>query len=327
MTLSGLLDFSYHSISGNGLNNALKSQSVGSTVGSATSAINFNAVEDLGGGMKGQAFVGIDPRTWANDANTPASIGRHEVYVGLSGNFGGIKLGSPNTAALGAFATGTPFGTATGTAYGLMDTAAGSAVRTNRSVRYDTPNFNGFSASLTYAPGNDDAAATAANGGVPAATKLTDLGLNYSNGPLNIAFSSVQRTATAAGAVKSTYNFLGANYTLGAAKFFVGYGDGDKSSQTSAASALVATTAGSDTKLSRVGATYAMGAVTLLGQYSTLEIGTAPKRKTTGLRADYALSKRTIAYVGYEAYDNGQAITTGLGNKQNTAMVGVRHSF
>ncbi len=328
VTLSGLLDLSYHTVSGNGTNATTKLDSVSSSIGSATSAINLNAVEDLGGGLKAQAFYAFDPR--ANINNSTGAIGRHEAYVGVSGGFGNIRLGSINTANLQANGAGAVFGTATGSGFTEIQTAAGGGVRFNNSLRYDTPTFNGFAASLTYAAGNKDAL----TGG--ATPQITDLGLSYNNGPLAVNFSSLTRSATDAQAavastattaggsvgsaavtagVKNTFNLIGVNYTIGNAKLFAGYGDGDKSAS------------GSDAKLSRVGATYTMGAVTLLGSYSELEIGTNPKRKTTGLRADYALSKRTTAYAGYEAYDQGSAIATGLGNKRNTAMVGVRHSF
>ena len=323
MTLSGLLDFSYYSIGGNGADAATKAQSVGTTVGSATSAINFNAVEDLGGGLKAQAFYALDPRAFANDGS---AIGRHETYVGLSGGFGNLRMGAVNTAALGVNGVSNVFGTATGGAYAWIESASGGAVRFNRSVRYDTPTFNGFSASLTYAPGNDDASAVTTAGATPIAQEVTDLGLNYSNGPLNIAFSSLQRSAVTGGSasqVKSTYNSIAANYTIGALKVFAGYADGDKSSQAPSTVNIVNTTGGLDSKVNRVGATYTMGAVTLLGQYSTAEIGTAAKRKATGLRADYALSKRTTAYAVYEAFDTGATSA----NKINTAAVGVRHSF
>ena len=72
-----------------------------------------------------------------------------------------------------------------------------------------------------------------------------------------------------------------------------------------------------------------MGAVTLLGQYATTKIGTAADRKTTGLRADYALSKRTVAYLGYESTDNpATAVTSAFpAGKTNLMAVGVRHTF
>ncbi len=324
MTLSGLLDVSYHTISGSATTAATKAQSVGTSVGSATSNITFNAVEDLGGGMRAQAFYSIDPRTFVNDGG---ALGRHESYVGITGGLGQIRLGSINTASLGAFGASSPLGTATGSAFAWIESASGGAVRFNRSVRYDTRNVNGFAASITYAPGNDDAS-TAAGGATPIGQEVTDVGLTYSKGALNVAFSSLQRSAVTGGTasqVKSTYNVLAANYTMGALRVFAGYGDGDKSSQAPATVNIVNTTGGLDSKVTRVGASYAMGAVTLLGQYATAEIGTGAnnKRTATGLRADYALSKRTVAYGAYEAFDSGAATA----NKVNTLAVGVRHSF
>ncbi len=327
MTISGLLDLSYHTVSGNGTTATTKLNSVGASVGSATSAINFNVLEDLGGGMKAQAFYAFDPRAIIN--NNTAAIGRHEAYVGLSGAFGGIKLGSPNTAALNTYGAGSPLGTATGSAYANIETASGGAVRYNNSVRYDTPAFNGFGASLTYVPGNKDALT---GGAVP---QVTDLGLSYANGPLNVNASSMKRSATGAqdavaantsadttantlgsdavaAAAASTYNSIGANYAIGAAKVFAGYAKKTTDGSTA------------DITVTRLGANYTMGAVTLIGQYARAETtGTAAIKKATGLRAEYALSKRTATYVAYEAYDTGAASAS----KTNTAAVGVRHTF
>ena len=312
VTLSGVIDFAYGSTSGSATTAATKLQSVNQTSYTAsTSAINFAVTEDLGGGLKAEGRYELDPRALNNGTGVSAAgtLGRHQAFVGLSGGFGAIKLGAMNAGSLSAYLASSPLGTGIGSGFTLSDHTAVSVgtVRYNNSVRYDTPNMNGFGASLTYAPGNDDGGTTVA---LP---KITNLGLTYSNGPLSVAFSSLQTSATNATtpAVKSTYNFIGANYAFGAAKVFVGYGDGDKSA------------AGSDAKVTRVGATYNMGAVTLLGQYATTEIGTAAKRKTTGLRADYALSKRTAAYFGYEGYDSGAATA----NKTNLVAVGVRHNF
>ncbi len=281
--------------------------------------------------MKAQAFYAFDPRNPIN--NSAAAIGRHEAYVGLSGGFGNIRLGSINTASLSANGAGAVFGTATGSGFTEIQTAAGGGVRFNNSVRYDTPDFSGFAASVTYAPGNDDAT----TGG--AQPQVTDLGLTYNNGPLSVSFSSLKRSAVlvqtavaptlqvgsgfgnaaSTASVDSTFNSIGVNYAIGAAKVFAGYGKGNKSGLIGAATG----DANVDSKLARVGASYTMGAVTLLGSYTEVELGTAAKRKTTGLRADYALSKRTVAYAGYEAYDTGATSA----NKRNIAMVGLRHSF
>lgn len=334
VTISGIVDFAYGSTSGNGTTAATKLQTVSQSLHtSSTSAINFNIVEDLGGGLRASARYAIDPRAWSNGTgvSTAGALGRHESFVGLSGGFGNLRLGVINAGSLDAYSASAPLGTGIGSAFSLSDHTAVSVgtVRYNNSVRYDTPRVNGFAGSLTYAPGNDDATS---GGARPA---ITNFGLTYSQGAMNVAFSSLQVSATVAqpevplslnaaetillspgtaavaATAKSTYNYIGANYTMGAARVFLGYGDGNKSA------------AGSDVKVTRVGATYTMGAVTFLGQYATTEIGTAADRKTTGLRADYALSKRTAAYLGYEAYDSGATTA----NKTNLVAVGIRHSF
>jgi len=68
VTISGLVDASYHAVSGNGTTATTKLNSISTSVGSATSAINLNVLEDLGGGMKAQAFYAFDPRANINNS-------------------------------------------------------------------------------------------------------------------------------------------------------------------------------------------------------------------------------------------------------------------
>ncbi|MBM3385629.1 MAG: porin, partial [Betaproteobacteria bacterium] len=53
------------------------------------------------------------------------------------------------------------------------------------------------------------------------------------------------------------------------------------------------------------------------------------KSKVTGIRADYALSKRTTAYLGYEKWDTGTAAATNstTGGTRTISSVGLRHSW
>jgi predicted porin len=330
VTISGVLDVSAASVTGSGTTATTKIQSINANRGSATSAINFNIVEDLGGGMKAQAFYALDPRKIINDP--AAQWERAETYVGLSGGFGNIRLGSINTAALSVNGAGGPFGTATGGAFAEIQTAAGGAVRFANSMRYDAPTFvPGLALNLTYAPGNKDATS---GGALPT---VSDVGVAYTSGPLQVSFSSLTRSATVAQAataaattglsssvsalgtaavdagVKTTFNSIAANYTIGSLRLMAGVGKGDMGGATK------------DTDLVRFGATYTMGAVALHAQYNSVEIGNAAnnKRSATGVRADYNLSKRSAVYAGYEAYDSGAATA----NKRNTALVGIRHSF
>ena len=57
-------------------------------------ALNFSASEDLGGGMKAIAKVGLN--VWAADHNDKG-VGTRDAYVGLSGNFGTVLAGTMST--------------------------------------------------------------------------------------------------------------------------------------------------------------------------------------------------------------------------------------
>jgi len=318
-TVSGIVDFAYASVAGSGTTAATKRQTVDQTTGTATtSMLNFSVVEKIGNITAEGAYF-FDPRNITTGAagagNASGTFAAHQAFVGLSGGFGSVKLGRMNAGVLQAFLASSPLGTGIGSAFTLTDHEAVvsvGTVRYNQSLRYDSPNVSGFSGSLTYAPGNDDTTA-----GGAARPAITNFALSYSAGPLNVVVSSLQVGATTGqGAIdrvkKGSYTSIGANFQLGATRLFAGYGDGDK-----------ATAGGLDTRNSRLGISHTMAPITLIGQYTTAKIGTAAEREVLGLRADYALSKRTVSYVGYESYDNGAASA----NKTNTLAVGVRHNF
>ena len=334
VTLSGNLDFAAANVSGNA-----KGTSVATTGGaSTTSVINIIAVEDLGGGMKATAKYGIDPRNLANDnglisTTTAAGVNngfnRDELFVGIEGAFGNVRLGSPNSIGLTTYLSASPLGTGVGSGYA---TTAGdySNVRYDRSARYDSPNFAGFSFSALYAPGADQPTATTvyANN-----NKVTELGLSYANGPLTIGYANIsqakQTNAAAApsptivaGAAKTSVNILAASYKMGDTTLSAGWNDGDAKTRAAAAVA---------TKGYRLGLRQDIGAIALIASYAEQQTASAtptPKEKVTGLRADYNLSKTAAVYLGYERYDTGVAAapstTTGT---RTTASLGIRKSF
>ncbi|MEN9886155.1 MAG: hypothetical protein RL758_733 [Pseudomonadota bacterium] len=329
MTLSGVLDFAAANVGGTQL--WAKGSTVSTTVGnSATSVIRIAAVEDLGGGMKATAFYALDPRTWANDnlqvtnntgvvtntgahpssytnagtgtqvntlgtvagqANTTTGMARDEAYVALEGGFGNVKLGSPNSIGLTSFLSSSPLGTGVGSGYGLAGTF--SNVRYNRSVRYDSPNMSGFSASVLFAPGNDQTAVTtvatqSATSGqitpavpvanfIPNARKVTEIGLRYANGPMSVTYTNISQAAQTAAtgwyanavgtaAAKTSANILDASYNFGSTTVYAGWNDGDRLAPTSATN-----TAAADSKGYRVALKQNFGAIDLIAQYSQQE--------------------------------------------------------
>ena len=342
MTLSGNLDFAYGNVSGTQA--GIKGNTVATSGGvvSSTSAINIIAVEDLGGGMKATAKYSFDPRAVANDnaaftaaGNTLATknkltaFGKDELFVGIEGGFGNIRLGSPNSIGLRSHLDSSPLGTGIGAGYtaggvvGSM-TMLYSTIRYNRSVSYDSPNFNGFTVSALYAPGNDEPMITGGETAldIPNARKTTELGVSYANGPLKVSYVNIAQAAqtnatgwysssSLANSAKTSVNAINANYKLGSTTLYAGWVDGD----TSAATPI---------KGYRLAVKQNLGAIDLIAQYTELKVGaTEVKNKVTGLRADYNLSKTNAVYVGYEDNDNGATSA----NTRKVASVGIRKSF
>jgi predicted porin len=341
VTISGLLDFSAANVAG-----SVSAPQVGpafgtTSIGSATSQINFMAVDDIGGGMKATAYYQLDPRAQANDAT--GALARHQAYVGLEGGFGNVKLGSIDSLMLKNNGIGNVFGTATGGGYATT-ILIGSAIRQDRSVSYDSPNMGGLTASVVYTPGHDTTTASGAESAFETQQRqITEYGATYANGPFNAGLAVLQAGSrtnaigsgatlnTPANTASSTFTSLSANYNMGKATIY-GAVNGGKTLgaalSTSGAIAREMMVAGYDTNGSRVGVKVNMGAIDLLAGYAVqtyTPTGSADvRRTTTGLRADYTLSKRTAAYLVYESTNMD---TNSDGKTTNITAVGIRTSF
>jgi len=332
----------------------------------STSAINFTATEDIGGGNKITAFYGLDPRTFSNDgtgstnvvastttganAVTVTGIGRHEVYVQASGDFGSLKLGSPNAMSLDANGVGNPLGTGIGSGWSVnSNTLVGrsASARYNRSARFDSPVMNGLSAHFLFAPGGDQAAIDIGDSYgamvIPNARRTAEVALRYSNGPVNLMavnirgsamtnatgyYSITSDTATTYAMAATNYNTVAANYKLGDTTIYTQMGSGGSINSVSLAAALA-----SD-KLSRYAVKHTMGPVDLSVVYTkvmTAKLGTAGtvNQIATGFNGTYNLSKTSAVYLGYEKYDSGTvgvATNTTSGTRTITSL-GLRKSF
>ena len=177
--------------------------------GSATSNFTFLINEDLGGGMKADARWEIDPdltQTVGKTSGTAATgttsnvtsfLGNGYSFLGLSGGFGAVKFGTINYETLNANGDGNVgFGTAIGSGYRV---STFDAVRAQNSLRYDTPNMNGFSASYLVSDKNDMQAASKTTGmtgnllnQTQGRDKVSEIGLVYANGPLTARYAAIQ---------------------------------------------------------------------------------------------------------------------------------------
>jgi predicted porin len=326
------------------------------TNGAGTSLIFFQGSEDLGGGLKAE-FKGQNVFAALSPTNANTSTGyqsgaffNDEVWAGLSGGFGAVKIGAPTTATHStAGGVIQPFATSLGSGWestGVSRFGAGNAnkygvnafpgsdyriVRVEKSIRYDTPVFNGFSASYVWAGKNANSTTASSN-----TAGFGEVGLKYSAGPLNLSYVSaktevgangVATAASFAAAAASTvfpanssvkYTTMGGNYTIGNLTAYYG-------ATTAKGDGTVIT--GLDTSSTNIAAKYQLTPVVSVAfnNISINDKATANKdQKLSALGVNYDLSKRTSLYARYVSYDTDKTLTT---KGVTVTAVGVKHTF
>ena len=349
VTISGAFDPTVIHASTTYADKSVASQTNMTYNGRSTSRIQFDLTEDLGGGMSAIARMENDfqPQNTEEyygkgaDAGQPAKginfgSGGGEIYTGLTGNFGAIKLGSPNTPTLSVQGGGV-FGTKLGSGFG--ENIGGTAhVRNSQTVNYTTPVVNGLSFSWGHTFGqNADADVYASAGagnavvnGIKNAGAVDDIGLFYANGPISAAASYYKLSGVNGGAatggvsLDNTLLSYIASYTMGAATLQIG-GHTETNAAIVNGTGSFSLTQGNNNG-SFVAGKYAMGAVTLLAQISNLsdQSTLANNKHMTALGLDYALSKNTTVYARYSNLTVDNAVSTywlGSGSTAANSMV------
>jgi predicted porin len=215
--------------------------------------------------------------------------------------------------------TGQPFGTAIGSGFGA---SSARLVRSDNSINYKSPSFGGLTVSLYNAQKQTKATGSSFSTtfGAYDFTGSDEVNLSYNNGPIAASFTNLKQKA--ADGSSTTFDTLGANYALGAAKLFVLVQNTKNSANTV------------DNSYATVSGTYTMGATVLMAQTGSLKVKSGAKSNIASLGADYNLSKRTAVYARYESIDNvvatgiaAAATIDGAGTKRTRTAVGVRHAF
>jgi len=336
VTVSGTLDATYRSSKTETTAGTTVNSTRISKDGIGTTGFTLSGLEDLGGGLKADFLLETNFNT--ADTATEGSGGTYgtgQSFVGLSGSFGSVKLGAPNSPTLTVQgARGASFNTKDA---GRVSLGAGgystlmglSVTRFDSSIAYTSPNFSGFSFVLLYSPKSDD-------GATPVAGALSDVGLFYANGPIAAGVSKFAReigsggtaggsgnagTSTAAVGSKNDLTSYYVSYDFQFAKFTLG---GHSYKATDATGTDTADNAGmnlaADVPLSP--------ALTLSANIQKLDdklVGNVDSTMT-GLGVQYALSKRSTTYARYivEKADNAGAAVV---KDTSRLLVGLRHNF
>jgi len=308
-----------------------------------SSQIGFKGEEDLGSGLKASFLheMGVNTET-----DTVSST--RQAYVGLSGGFGAVRIGKQYSMAFFNLLGSDPFGATGGTGalyvgnvlVANQGASGDNPLRQDDAIQYEAPSFvPGLRIGLTKVL----AGADTGNGSGAKTGDSTGYALLYTSGPLNVGFTSdsikaqsinfIKSTAAsgsvATGALVTTAAVAGvdaaatsttklttvaAQYDLGMAK--VTYSDAKIMNN------------GKGVKSSMTGLSVPMGAATLMLTSSTGKANMlAGDTKLKGMQygANYALSKRTVAYL----HINNSTSTTVANKvtKVNGYGLGVHHSF
>ncbi|MES2944805.1 MAG: porin [Pseudomonadota bacterium] len=200
----------------------------------------------------------------------------------------------------------------------------GYNVRFNNSVKYSTPVFSGFSASVMWAPGEDKTPTTSASASYAAHLK-------YANGPLVLSggFQSEAGTVTATTKPALENTLLNVSYDFGVAKVTGQF------NRAKFRDVTVGGVAFAPQKEFAFGVAVPVGPAVLSAVYGQSRGDTLGTSKGLGLRAKYALSKRTFLYAGAISTQNFDKVAAAarasfpgskIGRTSNYQL-GINHNF
>ena len=328
----------------------------GWAVQDGSSRFIISGTEDLGGGLKG--LFQIDTRFRVDDnggAPSSSPLAGGNTFVGLGGGFGTFSIGKRDTHyCLGSDRHGSLATALQASSCGLLGyvNVGGAGVNqaianTSRSVnvvRYDTPNFAGFSGSASISPNFQGSEGPVGDRGKGNAYNLA---LNYANGPITVGGSywNADSENRATGAAKSDQRA----YTLTGAFQFGPVNVGLTWDRSEVNTGLVDV---SDTKTKRdawsIPVTFQLGNGTLLATYTDARkakvggttIGDSgawlasvgysyslSKRTSVGISFAYLNNKSNAAYQLYTQTSLGGLSNALVGQDQRQLYLGVRHAF
>ena len=284
------------------------------------SSYGLRGDEDLGGGSKAVYTLenGFNVDTGAQGQGG-LLFGR-QAFVGFTNDsYGRITMGRHYSVFHTTLATYSLGGLVWGNALNYF--RDGSILRLDNSIRYESPQFYGFSSKLMVALG-EQAGSSVGN--------VFNPSIDYRNGAFQVGASSLQRRKVAGN--DERFNTLGANYDAGWIKVAaLAYTQRD---QLPAATSLAR-------NAFELSATLPVGTNAVWLSYGQ-DHGKARAQSDASAisaRFDYTLSKRTRLYVGYSVIHNqananftvnsasnaGPTVT--LGHNVNQAVLGMLHSF
>ena len=263
------------------------------TLSNNSSYLGFKAEEDLGGGTK--ALFGAEIQ-WGLDNAVSGNFNRN-VFVGLGGGFGTVRLGNYDDV-LKQIGRKVDFFYSEQLGENRSLTAANSMdARLANSINYESPKLGPVTITANYGMANNSNETTGSD--------LTAyvLGVQLDMGGLYVGAAYKVREVTNAtlnGKESTDAYRVTASYTIGAFKIGGLYQNFKDDSKALAANDI-------DQNVYGLGASFKIGNGLIKAQYYNADAGLAARTDGATLMAvgyDHSLSKNTIVYATYAAVDN-----------------------
>lgn len=316
VTLYGQIDVSVDSIDVDGGRDDIN-------MNSNTSALGVKGSEDLGNGLK--AIFQMEFQTDVSGTTSAQGLnGGRDQWIGLQGDFGKVRLGTISTSykSHGAMVDpiyrtsmqGRDWGLQSGLHSGSGENGAG---RMTNHLRFDTADYNGFSATADYQFDETESATNRDD-------NTYGVGAQYKNGPALVYVDYI--TSDHGGSDDATQ--IGGSYSFGDIGLFGQYEmDGGLISGNQSEVIPVVNNTEEDADIWFLGANYTMGNAMLYAAYGQGDDSNDPTTDTGysswTLAGTYNFSKRTMTYAGFQQVSND---CTGCGETDHFA-VGMRHKF
>ncbi len=313
VTLFGVVDAAVERVKGAGSSVRIASgQQQGSRWG-------LRGVEELGGGLKAVFHLESGFNVHSGQLAQGGRLFGRQAFVGLTGGWGGIRLGRQYTPMDEVAAV---VGTKTYDVLSVVPVIGnGDYNRVDSAITYLSPSWGGTSMQLQYSFG----AGRLPSDSSSQFQKQASLHVMHTQGALTAGLGLMRvldADGTQAGKQPVNAALLTASYDFGAVRLSAYYDVEDKAIE----------------KLK----VYGLAAGIPLGN-ATVSVGVAQARNVTGaigrddatlytLQGGYNLSKRTALYAHYTLVDNKGAAALGFngpvaGNRSSGLQVGLRHRF
>ena len=292
----------------------------GTQLANNSSRIGVRGSEDLGGGLQG--IFGAEFGLWnggAQQTTFGGSWNARNTFVGVSGDFGEVRVGRHDTPYKLVTTRLNFFADMIGDMYNLMGTAGTSSnatsafySRADNTIMYTTPNFEGFRAMASYTTDRRNDRADLATAGDEDGYSLA---ATYTNGPIYVA-AAYERWNQWTSAPLSGAGEVAHGDAENDAKAFKIAGTYTIDDLTLAAQyERVDTGAATNSKRNgyHLGARYNLGQAYLMGSFTSVgDYGTDDGATMYALGAGYNLSRRTGVYANYAVVDNDTGASYGF---------------